>query len=408
MGLFDLLFKSRPKPAGKYAGVFKLLNGYEPHFTTRGGSIYEAELVRAAINAIATQISKLKIETRGSAKPALQRKLRHGPNEIQTWSTFMYRLATIWLVYNNAFLVPEYDQYGEISGIFCALPDRCEVVQFDVGSGKKVPYLRYKFGSGETAAIELAYCAILPRFQFRNDLFGESNDALNPTLDLIHIQNEGIREGVKSAANYRFFGTMLNFDDDEDIANERRRFWNLNFSREAKNKSGLLIFPNTITNVKQIEAKPYVVDAEQMRLIEDGVYSYFGVNKKILQSEAYGDAWSAFYESCIENFAIMFSEACTKMLFSMRERTEGNLVMASANRLQYLTTKEKLEYSVAMLDRGLANRDEIREIWNQPQLPNGEGQAFIIRGEYVNAAERVTSGTDKEEGDDNNDGSETE
>ena len=28
------------------------------------------------------------------------------------------------------------------------------------------------------------------------------------------------------------------------------------------------------------------------------------------------------------------------------------------------------------------NRDEIREIWNLPPLPDGAGQAYTIRGEY--------------------------
>ena len=35
-----------------------------------------------------------------------------------------------------------------------------------------------------------------------------------------------------------------------------------------------------------------------------------------------------------------------------------------------------------MADRGIMNRDEIREIWNLPPLPNGQGQAYTIRGEY--------------------------
>jgi hypothetical protein len=35
-----------------------------------------------------------------------------------------------------------------------------------------------------------------------------------------------------------------------------------------------------------------------------------------------------------------------------------------------------------MADRGIMNRDEIREIWNLPALPNGAGQAYTIRGEY--------------------------
>ena len=402
MGLFDFLFKSRPKPAGKYAGIFRMLNGYEPHFTTRGGSIYEAELVRSAINAIATQISKLKVETRGAAKPALQRKLRHGPNELQSWSQFMYRLATILYIHNTAFIVPVFDAFGEPSGVFCVLPNRCEVVQYDV-DGRAVPYLRYRFSSGETAAIELAFCGIMTRNQYRNELFGETNCALNPTLDLIHIQNEGIREGVKSAASYRFMANMTNFQDDEDIANERNRFWRLNFSKNAKNKSGMLIFPNTMGNVKQIESKPYVADAEQMRLIESGVFNYFGVNQDVLQNKAFGDAWSAFYEGCVEPFAIQFSEVMTRMLFTFREQSEGNLVMATTNRLQYMTNKDKLSVSAAMADRGIMNRDEIREIWNLPPLPNGEGQIYTIRGEYYDAAGQLSDGEkDEQEGESDN------
>ena len=52
-----------------------MLNGYEPHFTTFGGNIYESELVRASIDAIARNISKLAVRTEGAAKPALQNKL---------------------------------------------------------------------------------------------------------------------------------------------------------------------------------------------------------------------------------------------------------------------------------------------------------------------------------------------
>ena len=81
MGLFEKLFGKRPEPKGRYEGVFKMLDGYTPHFSTRNGGVYESELIRAAINARATQISKLNVQTFGSARPALQNKLKHGPNE---------------------------------------------------------------------------------------------------------------------------------------------------------------------------------------------------------------------------------------------------------------------------------------------------------------------------------------
>ena len=390
MGLFDFIFGNRPKEKGTYEGVFKMLNGYTPRFTSFGGEVYESELIRAAINARATHVSKLKIEFQGAARPALQTKLRHGPNQFQTWSQFMYRLSTILDVHNTAFICPVYDQYGEPSGIYTPLPKRCELVQY---SG--VPYLRYEFSNGQKAAIELAYCGIMTKHQYRNDLLGESNGALLPTMDLIHIQNQGIQEGVKSAATYRFMAQLSNFAKAEDLAKERKRFTAENFARDAE-AGGLLLFPNTYSNIKQVDVKPWVVDAEQMEVIRKNVFEYFGVNEDVLQNKAYGDAWAAFYEGAIEPFAIQFSEVVTKMLFTFREQSQGNMVAATANRLQYLSNSEKLNVSSQMLDRGIMSINDIREIWNLPPVDGGDVR--IIRGEYWNADEKVSEegGTDEE------------
>ena len=69
MSLFDKLFGKRPKPRGEFQGVFRMLDGYTPRFTSFGGSVYESELVRSAINVRATHMSKLQISTQGAAKP---------------------------------------------------------------------------------------------------------------------------------------------------------------------------------------------------------------------------------------------------------------------------------------------------------------------------------------------------
>lgn len=381
MGLFDIFLKDRPKVKEENIQVFKMLNGYQPTFTSWGGEIYESELVRAAINARAVHVSKLKIDILGSAKPALQTKLEKGPNQYQTWSQFLYRCSTILDVHNTAFLVPIYDQYGEVSGVFCPLPHKTEVVQYN-----NKPYLRYEFGWGEKAAIEMDYCGILTKFQYKSDFFGESNHALFPTMDLIHIQNQGIEEGVKSAATYRFYAQVNNFSKTEDLAKERQRFSEENFSREAKG-GGLLLFPNTYQNINQVKSEPYVVPADEMKLIKDNVYQYFMVNEDVLTNKAYGDAWSAFYEGAVEPFAIQFSEVMTKMLFTFREQGSGNMVMLTANRLQYMTNKDKLDVSAQLLDRGVMSINDIREIWNLPPVDGGDVR--IIRGEYYDAGEKL-------------------
>ena len=387
MGLFDRIFGNRPKEKGQYEGIFRMLNGYTPRFTSYGGSLYESELIRAAINARATHISKLHVEMQGSARPAMQRKMKLAPNQFQTWGQFLYRLSTILDVHNTAFIVPIYDDYGEPSGIYAPLPNHCEIVQYN-----EVPYLRYEFSDGNRAAIELAYCGIMTKYQYRSDFMGESNRALYPTLDLIHIQNQGIEEGVKSAATYRFMAQVSNFTKAEDLANERKRFTAENFARDAE-AGGLLLFPNTYKDIKQIDVKPWVIDAEQMKVIRANVFEYFGINEDILQNKAFGDAWSAFYEGGIEPFAIQFSEVSTKMLFTLREQTAGNRIMATANRLQYMSNADKLKVSSQMLDRGIMSINDVREIWNLPPVDGGD--ARIIRGEYYSADEKIEGQNDE-------------
>lgn len=391
MGLFDWLFKNKPKPEGKYDGEFRLLTGYKPHFSNHSGEIYESEMVRAAINALATHISKLDVKTFGAAKPALQRKLAHGPNEFQTWSQFLSRAATIYYNDNTLFITPIWDEYGEISGIYTPLPRRCEIVQYN-----NVPYLRYEFAHGQKAAIELEYCGIMPRMQYSHDFFGESNRALLPTMDLIHIQDQGIKEGVKSAATYRFMAQLNNFSQPEDLKKERQRFTAENLASDADG-GGLLLFPNTYGNIKQIESKPFTIDADQMVTIKNNVYQYFGVNEDILQNKFNSDTWAAFYEGAIEPFAIQFSEVMTRMLFTFREQSQGNHVMATANRIAYMSNADKLAVSAQMADRGLMTRNEIREIWNLPPLPEPYGDQLPARGEYYNVNDDSTDEDPTEE-----------
>ena len=380
MGMFDWLFGRRPKPVGRYEGEFKMLDGYRPHFTAWNKNIYESELIRAAIHARATHISKLQVVTQGAARPALQRKLKHGPNELQTWGQFLYRLSTMLDMNNTAFIVPVYDDYGEPSGVYAPLPERCSVVQY---GGK--PYLKYRFSDGKEAALEWNFCGVMTKFQYRSDFFGENNNALRPTIELINTQNQGIEEGVKSAATYRFYATLANFSKDEDLKKERERFSKTNFG--SGTGGGLLLFPNTYKDIQQVNSKPFTVDAEQMKLIKDSVFDYFQVNDDILQSKAYGDKWAAFYEAVVESFAIQFSDVMSKMLFTFREQSEGNRVMATANRLQYLSNADKLAVSSQMLDRGIMSLNDVREIWNLPPVDGGDVR--IIRGEYYNAEEKT-------------------
>ena len=386
MGLFDRIF--RPDDAKKSEDAlrearsfFQTLTAYAPVFTNWSGAIYESEIVRAAIDARARHMSKLKIETVGTANPSLQGKLAQGPNQWQTWSQFLYRVSTILDVNNNCFIVPVFDERMVITGVFPVLPSLCSLVEYD---GEI--WLRYQFSNGQVAAVEYRKCAILTKHQYNSDFFGANNYPLTETMQLIHIQNQGIEEGVKNAATFRFMATLGNFSSAADLAKERERFTEVNLSTKSKS-GGFLLFPSTYKDIKQIDVRPYAIDADQMAQIRENVFNYFGVSEEVLQNKAKAEDLEAFFDGAIEPFAIQLSEALTRMLFSERERAQGSYLIANANRLQYMSTTQKVQMAQQLLDRGVMSVNEARELFNYS--PVDDGDVRFIRGEYYDTQDKV-------------------
>ncbi|MEG2670347.1 MAG: phage portal protein, partial [Oscillospiraceae bacterium] len=210
MNLFEKIFKKSSQKTS--VNQFEMLTGYKAVFTSYDGGIYESELCRSAINTIATHCSKLTPEVVGNDKDVY--KVITKPNEFMTASQFLYRAATILNTQNTCFIVPMEDKYGEINGLFPILPSECEVVYDDYNQ----LWLNYRFSGGKRGIIELDRVGVLKKHYYKNDVFGENNEALRPTMQLIKTQQTGIEEGIKSSANYTFMASMANFASDPDIA----------------------------------------------------------------------------------------------------------------------------------------------------------------------------------------------
>ena len=391
MGMLEKIFGKREQPAGlKNAQIFKLLEGYTPAFTTWRGSIYESELIRASLDTWGRHAAKLKPNLKGSALPELQKRLKVKPNPFQEWSQFLYQTATVLGVRNNVFLVKTRDDYGTPTGIINIVPESWELVEYE---GE--PWIRFILSNNKRRAEKLSDVGILTRFQYKSELFGENNEAFKPVLDLISMQRQGITEGIKNGASYRFSAQSDNWASDEDLAQEMERFNKFTFGNK-KSAGGVLLFPNNYTNVQQLKNDSYKVDPEQAKLIRDNVFCYFCTNEKILKNEAFGDAWLAFYEGFVEWLAIQLGEVMSGMLFTDRERISyNNQVFYSSNRLQYMSNADKLNAVTQLGDRGLATRNELREILNLEPLPEPYGSQIPTRGEYydvTNPPEEKTSG----------------
>lgn len=384
MGLFDFLTGRWRDPARYAKEQIRMISGYTPVFSTWRGSIYESELIRAALDAHARHAAKLEPTFKGTARPDLRARLSKAPNEHQTWPQFLYQATTILYAKNTCFIVPVLDDYGDTVGIRPICPQSWELVDYD-----GTLWLRFLFKGNEHKAMELQRTGILTRYQYDSDLFGAGNDVLNPVLDLISIQRQSAQEAAKNSASYRFVATLTNFAQDEDLALERQRFDKENFQGEG---GGVLLFPHTYKDVKQVTAQSYAIDAEQQNAIRASVYDYFGVNEDVIQNKAYGDAWNAFYEGATEWLAVNLTETLSRMLFTDRERALGAQLFFGSNRLQYMSNADKLAVISQMADRGLMTNNELRSILNLPPLEGALGDMIPARGEYFYVNEEETEG----------------
>ena len=388
MGLFDNLFGR--KKAEPVSTAYQTLTAYQPAFRTWGGQIYESELVRAAVDAKARHAAKLQYSMEGTARPKLYTATKAAPNPWMTWSQFMERCSNIYQVQNNLFVVPMLDPLGEVCGYWPALPSECEVV--DVGGE---PWLKFTFYGGKKKSLPLWRVAVIVRHQLRDDFFGEKNSALGGTMELVNMVNQGISEGVKNSATFRFMAQLTSKSFDEDLRKERERFDKNNFQGGG---GGLLLFGNQFSNIQQIKQEGYKIDAEQMRLIQESVENYFGVGEKVIRNEATGDELDAFFNGAVEPFAIKMSDAFSRMVFTQRELNGGNRITFTANRLQYMSVGSKISMAQQLGDRGVLTIDEIRELFNYAPLPEGKGAFTPIRGEYKDVqADRTDDEEDKKD-----------
>jgi len=386
MGLIDRLF-GKPKAAGGADTRFETLTAYSPTFTSWGGQIYESELVRAAVDAKARHVGKLKYTMEGAAQQKLWTATKTEPNPWYTWPQFLERCSNIYEIQNNLFIVPVLDRYGEMTGYFPAMPSTCDVV-----SHGGIPYLRYTFLNGQKRAIELSRCAVITKHQLQDDFFGEKNTALDGTMRLVNMVQQGIMEGVKNGATFRFMAQLTGKAFDEDLRKERQRFDENNFQSGG---GGLLLFGNQMQNIQQLRQEGYKIDADQMKLIQANVENYFGVPGAVIRNEATADVMDSFFNGAIEIFAIKMSDGLTKMVYTERERNGKNRVTFTANRLQYMDVKSKISMAQQLGDRGVLTIDEIRELFNYAPLPDGAGQYTPIRGEYKDVQDDKEDKTDE-------------
>lgn len=381
-GLIEKLFGRKKDP--QKVERAEVMSGSPAIFTPFSGDAYESDIYRAAVDAIARNAAKLKgthvVTMEQQRKPGdnyLNRILQVRPNPYMTAYDLLYKLVTHYYLYNNAFAFLQKEDKGYLVAIWPLRPQSMEFVTDPTGN----LYCSFLFTGGQKVTLPFSEVFIVRRFFNSNDLLGDTNTAIIPTLDLAHTQSEGLENSIRANATIRGILKYNQVLSPEKLKAEKEAF--INDYLTVTNTGGIAAIDSKAEYIP-LELKPVAIDDKQLQAVKLKIYEYLGISEKIVNSTYTEDEWAAFYESVIEPLAVQFSLELTDKIFTQREQAFGNSILFEANRLQFASNTTKTNILKELIPLGLFTINQALEILNLPAVEDGDRRLQTLN--VVNAA----------------------
>ena len=345
-------------------------------FTSFGGNTYRSDIVRACVRPFASQASKLAVKhLRETYKDgerdikvfpeAYMRVLLEEPNPIMGMSKFLEKLAINLKLNNNAFALIIRDRNGLPIQL---LPiDATEAQQLQDKTGEL--FIRFFMPRGEMYTFPYRDLIHLRRDFYGDEVFGSSNTtALLPLMEMVSTTDQGIVKAIKNSAIVKWLLKFTTSTRPEDLEQEADRFAERYMSVE--NGKGVAAVDSRV-DAQQVIPHDYVPNSAQYGITLERIYSFFGVNKAIIQNSANEEQMNSYFEGDVEPFIVDLMEEFTRKLFTRRERTAGNKIIFDAGMLQAASIRTKLAL-VSLVDRGALTPNEWRAFLNLAPIEGGD------------------------------------
>jgi HK97 family phage portal protein len=220
----------------------------------------------------------------------------------------------------------------------------------------------------------------LRRHFSKNELLGSDNTPLFPALETAHAQTEGIKAAIKNGVTIRGIMKAQTILNDEKLKQAKDEFVSNYFN--VSNNGGIIAIDAKM-DYEPITTNPANIDTEQIKAIQNQIYSYLNVSEKIVNSAYSEDEFAAFYESVIEPLALQMSLEFTRKIFTPRERAFGREIIFGGERLEFSSAKTRIELLRQLLPYGLLTINEGRKLLSLPEVADGDKRLQSLN--YVNA-----------------------
>ena len=111
---------------------------------------------------------------------------------------FLYKVRTLYEINNTAFIYIMRDEYGKCVGLYPLPSAQYEAVEYN---GRL--YIKFYFPSGLVMTHSWEDLAVLRKDYNKSDIWGDGNDAILTSLELLNTTNQGMANAIKSTSNLR-------------------------------------------------------------------------------------------------------------------------------------------------------------------------------------------------------------
>ena len=359
MGFLDFF---RPLKSVKEAR-WKEIGAYTAMFSPFGTDMYRSDIVRSCIRPLAEHTSKANAV---STNEGIARILNVSPNMYMNGKAFLYKVRTQLELRNTAFVYIHRDDKGAVRGFYPVPYLSYEGIDYN---GRL--FIKFSFEGDAVQNLVLPWedLAVLRKDYNKKDIGGDDNSPIIQTLDLINTTNQGVANAVKATANLRgILKSTKAMLSPADIKKQKEQF--VNDYMNLENEGGIASLDAT-QDFTPITMNPTVANPETLKEFRTDVKRYFGVNDSILMSDFTEEQMEAFYEAKIEPFLVDLGTELTRKVFTERELGFGNYIAYESNRMNYASTKTKLEM-VQLVDRGALTPNEWRAMFNLAPVDGGD------------------------------------
>lgn len=363
------------------------------------GGLRENEIVGAIANAVASNVAKLTPQViRKTAagttikNDKLSRLLEIRPNAENSTYDFLYKMASDLIYTSNAFAVVFFnDDCSEITSIQPITVTSHRIFEVD-----GVLYFKFIWEYDKKSyTVPYQFVIHIKGRYNRKRFLGTPPDAeLQNSTELLNVTYSGIKNVIRNSASLRGYLKYNNFIDEKELRQKVSEFQSAYMSSD--NEGGIAGLDNTI-DFHEITQKPPAIPITQINFFRENIYRYYGVNEKILNSTYTEAEWNSFYEGVIEPIAIQLSLEFTYKLFTEGERSFGNKIVFTTNRLQYATLQTRNAVAKDLFDRGIITTNEYREFMYLPQTEDGDVRMISLN--YVKVDEQTEYQIGKANGD---------